>query len=354
MIGAVLIGAGVAEMFFLQRYPGTFFPWYRSYSKQWISLLSFLFSFVPFSVWDVGALLLVILFISFLIRTIVKKKRVLTLLCNTFLVFSILLFSALQGWLGNHYAPKLNTYLSLEVRQYSFDELYEATEYYFHKAAEYAPLIERDEEGHAVRGNVFELAKTAGASYNALAEENAVFKGSDRPVKVFSLIGDYLLYNGIIGMFMPITGESSVPYNVPVIPQPFAMCHEAAHRLGIASEQEANFCAFLACTENDNDVFVYSGYYEAFTYCFNALYSANWVQAKKLYESADDEEGILLLKQDRTDTYYAYLKYESPLQDISDEINDTYLKTFSEESGIRSYGEVTDYLIAWYFSGRAE
>ena len=34
--------------------------------------------------------------------------------------------------------------------------------------------------------------------------------------------------------------------------------------------------------------------------------------------------------------------------EISDRINDTYLKTFGEEEGIRSYGLVTDYLIAWY------
>ena len=34
--------------------------------------------------------------------------------------------------------------------------------------------------------------------------------------------------------------------------------------------------------------------------------------------------------------------------DAEECVNDTYLKAFSEESGVQSYGEVADYLIAWY------
>lgn len=44
-------------------------------------------------------------------------------------------------------------------------------------------------------------------------------------------------------------------------------------------------------------------------------------------------------------------RYDSPLQEVSDRINDTYLKTFDVENGIASYGEVVDYLIAWYLNG---
>ena len=164
------------------------------------------------------------------------------------------------------------------------------------------------------------------------------------------LIGEYLLYNGIIGMFMPVTGESSVPANVPPIPMAYTMCHEAAHRLGIASEQEANFCAFLACIYHTDARFLYSGYYSAFGYCFSSLYQADPERAAELYHKYDEEIGYLLIQQDRRDTNEAYKKYESPLKEISDNINDTYLKTFSQESGIRSYGEVTDYLIAWYIA----
>ena len=34
---------------------------------------------------------------------------------------------AVFGWMLNHYAPELSEELSLDVREYSFDELYETT-----------------------------------------------------------------------------------------------------------------------------------------------------------------------------------------------------------------------------------
>ena len=58
--------------------------------------------------------------------------------------------------------------------------------------------------------------------------------------------------------------------------------------------------------------------------------------------------------QDRKDTSDIYRRYESSLKEVSDRINDTYLKTFSEESGIQSYGEVTNDLIAYYLALEAE
>ncbi|MCR5448673.1 MAG: DUF3810 domain-containing protein [Solobacterium sp.] len=346
-----ILVSGILEMVLIHRYPDFFFPGYRLFSKKWLSFIAYLVSFTHHSVWDAGALCLVLLLIYFLICCIRKKGGFVHLLSNTLLIISILAFSAFQGWLGNHYAPKLSKEISLEVSRYTKEELYEAAEYYYLKAAEYAGKIERDTDGHALKHNLNETGNTAGASYLSLAEQYPVFKGSSVPVKHFTLIGEYLLYNGITGMFMPITAEASVPANVPTIPLPFTMCHEAAHRLGIASEQEANFCAFLACRISSDPYFLYSGYYEAFGYCYSSLYSADYDKAAQLYHLYDDLEGIRLIQLDRQDTRKAYSKYESPLQDVSDHINDTYLKTFSQESGIRSYGEVTDYLIAWYLAG---
>ena len=113
-------------------------------------------------------------------------------------------------------------------------------------------------------------------------------------------------------------------------------------------EEEANFAAFLACAESDDPYFVYSGYYNAFSYSFSSLYRADSEKAMELYSKYPDDIGIQLLKLDRMQTHEYYRKYDSPLQEISDDINDHYLKAFSQESGIQSYGEVTDYLIAYW------
>ncbi len=352
ILSGILVTAGAAEMYALKSRPDLFFPGYRLFSKKWIGALAYLTSFVPFSVWDIAAACLVILFLVSLIRALRKRTGFPALFSNTVLAASLIVFSALQGWLGNHYAPKLSREIGLEVRQYTQEELYDAAEYYLLKAAEYAPQIPRDSEGHAQKQDLRKTAVTAGASYTRITETFPVFRGSSVPVKIFSLIGEYLMYNGTIGMFMPVSGEASVPSHVPVVPLPFTMCHEAAHRLGFASEQEANFCAYLASVTCGDPYFIYSGYYSAFAYCYNSLYAADREKAVQLYHRYEDREGILLVQTDRRDTNEAYSKYDSPLQKISDEINDTYLKTFSQESGIRSYGEVTDYLIAWKISGR--
>ena len=195
--------------------------------------------------------------------------------------------------------------LNLEVKEYSVDELYACSEYYMLKAAEYADKIER-KDGVALYQDFYEMAKIAGASYEELAGTYPVFEGTAVPVKKLSVIGEYLMYNGIVGMFMPITGEAGVPGSVPVVPLGFTMCHEAGHRLGLAGEEEANFAAFLACIYNKDVRFLYSGYYNAFSYCFSALYRADSERAKSLLESHQDDPGVKLLLKDRQDTSEYY------------------------------------------------
>ena len=335
-------------MFLFKNFPGLFFPPYRNLSKAWTAFLASLTSPFSIALWDIAALVLAFLVLISLILTIIRRRSFLKWLSSIILLVSILAFLAVFGWMLNHYAPELSTELSLDVREYSYNELYETTEHYLEKASEYALLMKRDEEGHAVRNDFYEMAKIAGASYERLSEEYPVFKGTNARVKKLSLIGEYLMYNGIIGMYMPITAESGVPYSVPNAVLGFTMAHEAGHRLGLAGEEEANFAAFLACISSDDLRMNYSGYYNAFSYCFSALYKVNPEKALQLYESHDDE-GARALKLDRKDTSEVYKRYESPLKEVSDQINDTYLKTFSEENGIQSYGQVTDYLIAWHF-----
>ena len=345
----VLDGAG---MYLFKKFPSFFFPAYRSFSKCWISFIASLTSWLKIAFWDIGALCLALLTIGSLIYVIIKKRSFFKWFSNVILIVSILAFMAIAGWMFNHYAPELSEELDLEVGEYSLDQLYEATEYYLLKAGEYALKMERGEEGHAIASDFYEIATRAGSSYKLLGAEYPVFKGAAYPVKKLSLVGEYLMYNGIVGMFMPITGEAGVPGSVPVVPLPFTMAHEAGHRLGLAGEDEANFAAFLACMKNEDERFIYSGYYNAFSYCFSSLYKIDPEKALELYHKYDEDAGVILLKLDRKDTSDTYKRYDSPLQEVSDQINDTYLKTFNEEEGIMSYGAVTDYLIAWHLAGR--
>ncbi len=349
ILSMVLLAVSGIMMLLFSQFPSFFFPAYQRLSQKWISMLAAVFSFQKIAIWDIGLFCLFVFLLIYTVLIIIRKKKFADWFSTVLLSVTILVFLAVNGWMLNHYGPKLDQQLELNIKQlYTIDELEEACEYYLTKAGEYADRIARDSQGHALTMDFYELAEMAGESYRKLGQTNDAFKGSYKPVKKLSIVGEYLMYNGIVGMFMPITGEAGVPESVPPVPLAYTMAHEAAHRLGIASEQDANFAAFLACMSSDDDRFLYSGYYQAFSYLFSSLYRADSDKAAELITKYENDKGILLVRLDRKDTSEYYARYESPLREISDNINDTYLKTFSEEDGILSYGKVSENLIAYY------
>ena len=325
----VLAGIDVLLMALFHRFPEFFFPGYRVFTKAWIGFLAWLTSFSRIAVWDIAVLILFVFYVATLIRTLWKKKSVLDWFGRVMLVLAVLGTVTICGWMLNHYAPPLAEELGYEVTGYEKSVLEEACAYYLHKAADAAPGMERDEDGHLLRADFYETAEKAGKAYVLLSEKDPVFKGPAVPVKKLSLVGEYLMYNGIIGIFMPLSGEAGVPSSVPSAPLPFTMCHEAAHRAGIASEEEANFAAFLACVNHTDPYFLYSAYYSAFSYCYSSLYAIDPESALAVYHENEEDPGILLVMKDRRDTADTYKSYDSKLKEISDDISDTYLKTFS-------------------------
>ena len=347
IVGLILFMLDGLGMFLFKSFPDFFFPSYRNISKTWIGFLSRITGIFPFYIWDIAAALLSITAIITLVISI-RNRKFLKWFSDVFLLVSIMVFVAIYGWMLNHYAPDLSTYIDLDVKQYSVEELNEACEYYLLEAGKLSAKMDRDEEYHLKEYDVYEIGELAGKAYKNIENEYPIYKGSDARVKRFSLIGDYLLYNDIVGMFMPLDGEASVCHHAASVQLPYYMCHEAAHRLALASEQEANFASFMACINNEDERFLYSGYYMAFSYCFSSLYRSDPEKALALYDKYKEDRGILLVRLDRSDVSELYKKYESKLSEVSDQINDTYLKTFSQEDGILSYGKVTDYLIAYY------
>lgn len=382
------------------------FPAYRNFSKTVMGTLATIFSVVPFAVWDWLIVGLVIVLLGALIVRLVRRARaasdehesqpvagqragagagqqagigtgqragigagrqagiadgrqkigkrlryiVLPWLSVVALVVAAIAFVGVGGWALNHYAPPLSQDLGLEVSQYSTDQLDDATQRFLHEAASEAQQVPREADGTLQPQDFYDLARVAGASYDRLADRYEVFRGCDLPVKALLLFGEPLLYSGHTGVFWAATGESSVPLNCATAELPFTMCHEAAHRLGIASEQEANFAAFLACDASDDHRLRYSGYYSAFNYCLNALAADDPDRAKSLLLDVlqgDDADGVALVLADRAATSEHYDAYEGPAEEVGTTMNDTYLKSFGEDAGVKSYGLVVDYLLAW-------
>lgn len=258
-----------------------------------------------------------------------------------------LLHTAMFGL--NYYAGPLAEDLRLEVGRYSVSELAEATEYYRDKANELAAQVERDAEGNVAFSDFHVLAKKAGEGFHTLTYDYSypIFAGSTEPVKELGW-ADMYTSMGITGFTCGITGEAAVNPQIPDVTLPFTMCHEMAHRMCIASEKDANFAAFLACSVHEDVQFRYSAYYMAYRYCYSALATAQSTNAAAAAARIDSEVSDLLRRDLRYyDSFFSTKKDEKATK-VADTVNDTYLKTSGESAGIASYGQVADLLVNWH------
>ena len=322
--------------------PEVVFSFYPQWSSKVLSVLAGITSPFPFAVWEVLVLLIVLWAVYTLVRCFTRHRGFLNWLSGLALAACAGLFFFVAVWGLGHFGPSVGDRIGLETRAYSQDELYQAAVFYTDQANEYAALVSRDGDGVAFFADFSSLAASAFDGYEALAETYDCFSGSTARIKRLTAWPIYS-YCGVTGIFVPFTGESSVNPDTFVVSLPMTMCHEAAHRLGFPAEDDANFCAYLACMASEDLEYRYSGAYSAFIYCYNALYEEDRELAAAIWDRASEQ-----LKADCRAANTHYDRYEGKVQEVAEKVNDTYLKAFQQEAGVKSYGAVADYLIAWY------
>lgn len=175
----------------------------------------------------------------------------------------------------NQYAAPLAEDIRLPMTDYTIDELEDAAEYYRDEANKLANRVERDGSGQLMYPTFSELAQQAGDGFQTMKNEEfcAVFAGSLVPVKELGW-SDFFVSKGITGLHVPLTGETAVNPQTPVVGLPFVICRQMAKRMCIANEQDAAFAAFLTCRANEQETFQYAAYFMAYRYCINALSSS--------------------------------------------------------------------------------
>ncbi len=338
---AVLLALTGLLVLVAKQFPDFFFSFYPKISRTIISYISVVTGVLPFALWEIlaGGLLL-----SFLTSFFVdlSRGRLLRWATGWLVTVCAAVFFFVGAWGLNYFAPPMEERIGLDTQEYTPAQLREATEYYLAQTNAAAENVSRDEQGVFVAADLSELSDAALESYEALDMD--CFDGPSAPVKKL-LTSRLFGATGTTGIFIAFTGESCISSTTFSRSVPYTVCHEIAHRMAFARENEANFAAFLACSVSDRADLRYSGYYAAFVYCYNAL--------SRVDPDAAGDVWAMTSEHVRTDAAASRAHYDKVENKkavaVTDKVYDTYLKTFSVESGKQSYGEVVDLLAAWYF-----
>ncbi len=156
---------------------------------------------------------------------------------------------------------------------------------------------------------------------------------------MYGTLGDYL---GFSGYYNPFSGEAQVNTTIPPFLLPYVTCHEMAHQLGYATEDEANFSGYLAAKSSADKRFQYSVYFDLFNYANNALYLYDSTAAKSNYKQLDT-----LVKKDIIEYRKFWMSYKNPLEPIISALYGNYLKANNQPGGIETYSKVIAWLIAY-------
>ncbi|WP_198006328.1 DUF3810 domain-containing protein [Alkaliphilus oremlandii] len=320
--------------------------YYSSTLNKWtIQLVSKITGIFPFSLAEilyVGHLIAIPVVAAVFIYKLLKGGafqflyKVATYLCILYIVF-------MGMWGLNYSRMSVGTMLNLKVTTYSEEELYELTEALVEKANELREnIIENPEGVVTLKGGYRDVLTRADEGYKILGKSIGVFSGNYGKAKPI-LLSKPMLYTGITGMYFPFTSEANVNIATHDLLLPATVLHEIAHQRGFASEDEANYIAYLSASAHPDWDFKYSGTMLALIHSMKALSKQNAQLASEL--TRNYSEG---LKRDIHNYNEFWKNYEGNVNKTADKVNDLYLKVNGKVEGTKSYGKMVDLLLAHF------
>ena len=156
-------------------------------------------------------------------------------------------------------------------------------------------------------------------------------------------------YFGTSGIYFPFTGEANINADQPGFLLPAVICHEMAHQIGFASEDEANFIAYLTCRLNPDPLFQYSGNLMALIYSLNTLKKMDFDAYLQLKETCSKE-----VTEDIEANNQYWSSFYNPLMTMTSWFYDLFLKANDQPEGIDSYNLMVDLLIGEYHKNGLE
>lgn len=166
------------------------------------------------------------------------------------------------------------------------------------------------------------------------------FTGRPR-TKQFSPPG-FMRRMGVLGVYFPFTGESYLDPSLHALEKPFTIAHEMAHSYGVTDEGEANFIAYVVCTQAEEPLLRYTAHLLLLRYQLRDYYGMDAEAALGWMETLP--RGII---QDLISIRESAEAYPPIWLALSRKSNDLFLKSQGVKAGIKSYQQLPMLAAAW-------
>ena len=329
----------------VSQYPQVLEQYYAKGIYLYISsFLRQLFGWLPFSFGDALGLFLIIYFLYGLYNLAKNRFKNILPKLLTFTAFLSVIYGCFYLFWGlNYFREPLAKNLGFSQSKYTTEQLKNTTEKIITKLNAIQFKITKND---TIKIEVpYTPKKMYALSLHGYAEASKTYPQLQyRPSSVkSSLVSLLQTYNGTSGYLNPITGEAQVNNMIPKTNFPLTICHEIAHQVGFAAENEANFVGFITTIANEDLYFKYAGYRMAFAKCYIEIRKRDSTLAKTIWQSVN--KGII--KDFKANNEF-WEQYENPIEPLMKKGYNSYLKANKQAKGIESYNYVVDLLIAYF------
>lgn len=294
-------------------------------------MLSWFSAQVPFSIDDLFYVLLVFILLAILLSLAFRKitfaragKIILNIMAAVYIAFYLF-------WGFNYFREDVNLRLGL-------DEQAADTETFVKVLGKLISATNRSQ----IAFTDFEISAIDSLVENAYRDLASAlqidYPMGRRPAKAITF-SVFFAQAGISGYYGPFFNEVHVNSKILPMEFPFVLAHEKAHQFGITSEAEANFYAWLVCSQSHSKQLQYSANLHILRFfLFQAMALEEYPEMV-----AKIDDGVKADFQ-RISENWAKMRNDK-IDKIASKVNDTYLKTNKIEKGIDDYHGVVKFVM---------
>jgi len=326
----------------VQQFPNIVETYYSNGVYRFISIVfRFLFGWLPFSIGDIFYLLVVAWILLSSIKTIklllqnqysgelllVHLRQITVFILSAYIIFNLF-------WGLNYYRQSMSKQMDFPKADTSSKHLAALTGKLLVLTNQWRPQVNTHSDFSVMRQAALDGFERAGKNQSIVQYRFAAVKPS-----IFGIAGNYMGYSGY---YNPFSAEAQVNTTIPSFVIPFVFCHEIAHQLGYAKENEASFIGFLAANSSSDSALRYSTYVQMFLYANGECRFVDTALYKRNFQALSNP-----VKNDLK-MYRAFLKrYQSPIDRFVSIFYEQYLHVNQQPEGYRSYNKVILWLLAY-------